>query len=124
MLRKLFIGLVIVFVVFCGVSYHLLKLTHEKENELKRSKDIILRLFSYSEHEKADCFIGTQVKDGTPIVEATIEPVCKDGSESLQNMDRLGIKKIRNPQFTGNIDFIEEMIKDGGGDLYFNIEFK
>lgn len=124
MLRKVFVGLVIVFLIFCGVSYNMLKLTHEKENEFKQSKNVVLRLFNYSEHDKADCFIGTQVKDGTPVVESTIEPVCKDGSESLQNMDRLGIKKIRNPQFTGNVDFIEEMIKDGGGDLYFNIEFK
>ena len=124
MLKKVFMGLVILFLVFCGVSYNILKMTHEKEKELKRSKDVILRLFSYEEHDKADCFIGVQTKDGTPIVEAVVEPVCKDGSESLQNMDRLGVKKIRNPQFVGNVDFIEEMVKDGGGDLYFNIEFK
>ena len=124
MLKKVFMGLVILFLVFCGVSYNWLKLVKEKENEFSRSKDIVLRLFSYEEHDKADCFIGVQTKDGTPIVEATVEPVCKDNSTSLQNLERLGIKKIRNPQFMGNVDFIEEMVKDGGGDLYFNIEFK
>ena len=124
MLKKLFVGLVIVFLVFCAISYQLLKMTHEKENEFSRSRDVVLRLFSYEEHDKAECFIGVQSKDGTPIVSSVVEPVCKDGSKSLQVLNRLGIKKIRNPQFTGNVDFIEEMIKDGGGDLYFSIEFK
>lgn len=124
MLKKVFVGLVILFLVFCGVSYNLLKMEQEKENEYKKSKEIVLRLFSYEEHEKADCFIGVQSKDGTPIVESTVEPVCKDNSTSLQNLERLGIQKIRNPQFVGNVDFIEEMVKDGGGDLYFNVEFK
>ena len=90
------------------------------ESKKVKSQVIQLQVSSYDTHDEADCF--AEVKSIQGLKEIT--PVCKEHTTSQLLLEKLNLEKLYNPTLKGNLDYLEDYIKEGSGFLYFDVEEK
>ena len=90
------------------------------ESNRIKTQGVQLVVPSYDEHDKAECF--AEVKNMQGLKEIT--PVCTEHSSSQILLEKLNLEKLYSPALIGNIDYLEDYIKEGNGFLYFDVEEK